>query len=158
MLCWNVYMSDFNKREIKVVNIFDHGSFYGECVRAKKKFKDDKEGFAKEVKGWLHYFFWAKCEYEIILDHWPDGEWGDLRKRMKVSELIEMYKQAGLKYESWRINENVMDREVTVKVFPEWNKFYEEKIDICQQVMNNWDIFIDYLWDHRSELKVRKSK
>ena len=93
MLCWNVYMSDFNNREIKVFNIFDHGSFYGECVRAKKKFKDDKEGFANEVKGWLYYFFWAKCEYEIILDHWPSGELYELRNDVTPAELKKIIKK-----------------------------------------------------------------
>lgn len=157
MLCWNVYCSDFNGKEIKLFNIFDHWSFYNECVKAKKKFKEDKEAFAKEVKGWLMYYFWSKCEWEIILDHWPSGEWYELRTTMKVSDMVDMYRSAGINCDSWRISENVIDKEITLEAFPEWHKYKQEKIDVYDQVMNNWDIFIDYLWDHRNELKARKS-
>ena len=151
MLCWNVYVSNFNRKEIEVYNIFDHGSFYDDCVKAKKKFKDDKEGFANEVRISLHYYFWSKCEWEIILGHWPSGEFYDMRKSMKMGELKE-----ALHYEKmprpW-INE---DTKVTVQVFPNNLQDRDRKIDVCEQVMNNWDIFIDWLWDHRKELKARK--
>lgn len=155
MLCWNVYISDFNKREIVKYNIFNHWSFYKACLKEKKQFKEDKEGFAREVKSWLKYFFWAKCEWEIILDHWPNGEWSELRQTMTVKEMADMYASAGKKVDSWRISDNVMDKEVTLLCFPNWNHFCDEKIDVYDQVMNNWDIFIDYLWDHRDELKAR---
>ena len=90
MLCWNVYIGDFNKREIIKYNIFDNWSFYDACLKAKRKFKDDKEGFAKEVKSWLSYLFCAKCEWEIILDHWPNGEWSELRQKMTVQQMVDM--------------------------------------------------------------------
>jgi len=156
MLCWNVYCSNFNSGEIKVFNIFNHWSFYEACLKAKKKFKDDREGFEKEVRSWLTYFFWSKCEYEIILDHWPDGEWSELRKTMTVSEMCDMFKSAGLECDSWHINEKIMDKDVDLKVYPGWNRFRKEKIDVYEQVMNNWDIFIDYLWNNRKELKARE--
>ena len=156
MLCWNVYISNFNNREIETFNIFDHCSFYEACLKAKKKFKEDKEGFAEEVRRNLMYYFWSKCEWEIILDHWPDGEWGELRTSMTVRELADMYGNAGKKNDSWRFSENVIDRNVVLKVYPEWIRFKCKKIDVYEQVMNNWQIFIDYLWDHRKELKARK--
>jgi len=156
MLCWNVYYGDVNAREIKVFNIFNHWSFYEACLKAKRKFKDDKDGFSKEVRGWLHYYFWSKCEWEIILDHWPNGEWSDLRTSMKVGEMLDMYRAAGKKCDSWRINDKVLDRDVTLEVFPEWFQYRQRKIDVAEQVENNWEIFIDYLWDHRNELKARK--
>ena len=28
----------------------------------------------------------------------------------------------------------------------------EEKIDVYNQVMNNWNVFADYVWEHRKEL------
>lgn len=156
MLCWNVYYSDFNTREIKVFNIFDHWSFYDACRKAKRKFKDDKDGFANEVKSWLQYYFWSKCEWEIILDHWPNGEWYDLRTTVTVKQMADMFDSTGKAHESWHISDNVMDKEVSLRVFPEWYKYHDKKIDVYEQVMNNWDIFIDYLWDHRKELKARK--
>lgn len=156
MLCWNVYIGDFNKREIIKYNIFDNWAFYDACLKAKRKFKDDKEGFAKEVKSWLSYLFCAKCEWEIILDHWPNGEWSELRQKMTVQQMVDMYKAAGKNVETWRISNNVLDKDVSLLCFPEWYRYHDKKIDVYDQVINNWVIFIDYLWDHRKELKVRK--
>ena len=156
MLEWNVYLEDFNSGEIKVWNIFNHWSFYDACLKARKKFKEDKEAFANDIKGWLRYFFWAKCEYEIILDHWPSGEWYELRNDVTTAELKKMYEQAGLKFDSWRINEKNADKKLIIKIFPDENRFRQKKIDVCQQVENNWDRFIDYVWENRKELKARK--
>ncbi len=156
MLCWNVYYGDFNARDIKLMNIFNHWSFWEACVNAKKKYGKDKEKFAEEVKSWLRYLFWAKCEWEIILDHWPDGEWSNLRTSMSVSDMVNMYRAAGQKCDGWQIDDRVMNKTVSLHIYPEWYQYRDRKIDVCEQVMNNWDVFIDYLWEHRSELKARK--
>lgn len=156
MLCWNVYMSDMNSGEIKMFNVFNHWAFYNDCLKAKKRFREDREGFAEEVRKCLMYYFWSKCEYEIILDHWPDGEWSELRRKMTIGEMLDMYRAAGIDVQSWRINDAVMDRKVDLRLYPEWIKYKQRKIDIYDQVMNNWDIFIDYLWNNRKELRVRK--
>ena len=154
-LCWNAYCGDFNSGEIRTVNIFDHYGFFHDCVKAAKKFKDDKDGFADSVRGSLMYYFWAKCEWEIILGHWPDGEIGDMRTTAKAGELYDALQSAGIKYDVGRI-EHMRDREVVMKVFPKMSRFRERKIDVYEQVRNNWDIFIDYLWEHRKELKEKK--
>lgn len=151
MLCWNVYYGDFNSREIKVYNIFEHFSFYKDCVKAKKKFKEDKDGFAEEVRSSLMYYFWSKCEWEIILSNWPDGELSEMRTTMKLRDAIK-----ALQPDNIMVHTSALDRDVAVKVYPEWFKYHEEKIDVYDQVMNNWDIFINYLWENRKELKERK--
>ena len=48
------------------------------------------------------------------------------------------------------------DTPVTIRVFPDYNKREERKIDVYDQVMANWAVFIDYLWENRKELKGRK--
>lgn len=154
MLKWVVYIGDFNSGKIRTYNIFDHWSFYERCVKAKKKFKD-KESFAEDVRVWLSYFFWAKCEWEIILDHWPDGELYQLRQVVPRSQLRKMYMEEGLDTDNYHFNEKVMDKEVVIKVYAADSRYQDKKIDVYDQVMNNWDVFIDYLWDHRRELKKR---
>ena len=156
MLCWNVYYGDFNRKEIEVFNIFDHWGFYDSCVKARKKYKDDKEGFAKEVKICLHYYFWSKCEWETVLTHWPNGELYELRKEMTIGELRKALGAIGKDYDSRDTFMPKPDREVTIHVFPNYYVKHNKKIDVCEQVMNNWDIFINYLWDNRKELKARK--
>ena len=97
---WNVYIDDFNAKRIKIYNIFEHDAFIVDCNTAWKKYKNDFSKFEESVKRSLTYFFWSKCEYEIIL-----------------SDLFEC------------------------------EKFKKEKIDVYKQVMLNWNIFINYLWD-----------
>ena len=152
MLCWNVYCGDFNGGEIKVYNLFNHWAFYNACVKAKKKFKEDYAGFEKEIRSNLMYYFWSKCEWEIILDHWPSGEFYDMRSETTVGELTDKG-IVRLGERSWQPKPEV---EVSVRVFPKNNRFKQLKIDVYQQVMNNWDIFINYLWENRKELKERK--
>ena len=150
MLCWNVYYGNFNKREIQTFNIFDHVAFYESCVKAKKKFKEDREGFANEVRSSLQYYFWSKCEWEIVLTHWPDGELYQLQRDTTLGILRELF-DYGDTYEWMR-----PEREVTIKVYPKDYEKHPLKIDVYEQVMNNWDVFIDYLWNNRKELKARR--
>lgn len=150
MLCWNVYYGNFNKREIQTFNVFNHGAFYDSCVKAKKKFKEDREGFAEEVRSSLMYYFWSKCEWEIVLTHWPDGELYQLQQDTTLGTLRELF-DYGDTYEWMR-----PEREVTIKVYPKDYVKQPLKIDVYEQVMNNWDIFIEYLWNNRKELKARR--
>ena len=70
MLTWNVYISDFNGRKMDVHNIFEHSGVEEDLRKIAKKFTG-KEDFAREVRRSLMYWYWSKCEWEIILSHWP---------------------------------------------------------------------------------------
>ena len=156
MLCWNVYIGDFNSGEIKKYNIFNHWRFYEDCVKAKKKFKDNKDGFAAEVKSSLMYYYWSKCEWEIILDHWPDGENYALRTSMKLGTLSKALRDADVDFPTPEQCSRNPDSDIMIRVYGPNNRFKRMKIDVFDQVANNWDAFIDYLWEHRKELKARK--
>ena len=125
MLEWNVFIGGFNSREIEVHNVFNHYGFWKDLVKIAKKYKNhvlpddlkiqieaeaqDKAEFAEEVRRSLMYFYWSKCEWEVIIEHWPQ-------------------------HEGW----------------------HDKKVDVYEQVRMNWDHFIDYLWEHRREIKPRK--
>jgi len=156
MLCWNAYIGDFNSGEIRVFNVFDHWSFYNACVKAKKKYKDDKQAFAEEVRGWLMYYFWSKCEYETVLTHWPDGEMYELRQEMDVGDLREAMRRIGIEMMDGNVYRIKDDTPVVLRCYRKSNRFRDKKIDVYEQVHNNWEPFIDYLWEHRNELKARK--
>ena len=104
-LIWNVYIEDYNSRCIETRNIFDHAGFRDDVKKEAKKCKDDRDSFEQAVKSNLMYYFWSKCEWEIILTGWVRRE-----------------------------------------------EFKEEKIDVYDQVMLNWGVFIDYLWENRRSL------
>lgn len=156
MLCWNVYISDFNSGLIKTYNIFNHAAFYDACVTAKRKHKDDAAGFAEEVRLNLSYYFWSKCEWEIVLQHWPSGEVSRMRRNVTCGELANAMEHIGKGYSEEELWGAVADREMIVEVFPAKTRFRDEKIDVYDQVMKNWDVFIRYLWNNRTELKARK--
>lgn len=109
MLEWNIYYGDFNNRKIKVGNIFDNTGFVKDCEQAYKKFKDNKEEFLERVRLSLMYYYWCKCEWEVVIDHWPHRD-----------------------------------------------DFVGEKVDVYDQIMLNWPVFSEYIWNNREEFKKRR--
>ena len=91
----NVFYHDSNSGKIDTYNIFNHGSFRLYVKKAAKKCQT-KDEFAKNLRSELMYYFWSKCEWEVLISPWISS----------------------------RENE-------------------EMKIDVCWQVMNNWDVFLD---------------
>ena len=156
MLCWNVYVGDFNSGKIELFNVFNHYGFYRDCVKAKKQFKDDKGGFAEEIRRSLAYYYWSKCEWEVILEHWPSGELYEMRKKMKIGELRKALQGVGIEYDDHSLYRAKDETGIEIRVFPQNNRYKDQKIDVYEQVMNNWDVFVDYVWEHRKELKERK--
>lgn len=73
-LIWNVYIEDFNNKCIKTYNIFDHYGFNQDLVKLYDEFKEDKINFLYNVDLSLKYYYWAKCEWEIILSDWPPSK------------------------------------------------------------------------------------
>lgn len=49
--------------------MFDHGSFKNEIDKILQE-KLNKEDFSEKLKREIMYYFWSKCEYEIILSPW----------------------------------------------------------------------------------------
>lgn len=102
MLEWNVYISDFNEKRIETYNIFLHYSFMADCQKIVKKYVKieksegtfDRCAFAEEVRRSLMYYFWSKCEWEIILSHWPPRK--DARE-----EKIDVYDQVRLNWDTF---------------------------------------------------------
>lgn len=99
-MVWNVYRYNINSRKIEVYNIFDHYNFNKDVVADLEKYRS-REDFAKALKSHLMYYFWSKCEWEVLVSSWTDFTSGG-----------------------------------------------EIKIDVYDQIMNNWDVFLDYVWCH----------
>ena len=96
MLCWNVYYEQYcPNRGIGVANIFDHPGFYDDCKKFARKYKDDREKFIDEVRRSLMYFYWSKCEWEIVITGWPPPREGSGFKEIKV----DVYDQVKLNWD-----------------------------------------------------------
>lgn len=96
---WYVYYHDVNAQKIVKWNVFTHGSFKNEVNKLLKE-EVTKEEFIDKLKRQLMYYFWSKCQYEIILSPWIGRA------------------------------DNI-------------------KIDIYDQVMLNFDSFVDYVWSFK---------
>lgn len=103
-MCWYVYRDNWEKKKITKYNIFDHYSFNKDVCDDLKKC-DKIESFADRLKSNLMYYYWSKCEWEIILSPWVGAKDGS-----------------------------------------------EVKIDVYDQVMLNWDKFLNYVWSFKSDL------
>ena len=160
-LVYNVYHENSNRRKIEVVNILGYsvvkkkldelrklyhkglkkflseGTFtYHSYLSGDIVFKDHDdfnekfktEVFAPEFKNNLMYYFWSKCECEIILTNWP------------TSFKVDIEKLDATKHDY----RDFVDLEVA------------EKIDMYDQVMNNWQLVLDYVWTNleKANLKV----
>ena len=66
---WYVYYHDSNAQKIIKWNIFNHVTFTKEMNEIKKK-TSTKEEFAEKLDHMMRYYFWSKCEYEVIISPW----------------------------------------------------------------------------------------
>ena len=71
---WNLYYGDFNSGKIEVRNVFNHGSFLMDLGKDARKYKDDKEKFLERLRSHLMYYYWSKCEWEVVISHWPPSD------------------------------------------------------------------------------------
>lgn len=132
---WNVFRYDINKDKIVTFNIFNHWKFDEDVQKSLKKFKD-KDEFAEQLRRDLMYYFWSKCEYEVIITSFPPH--------------ITMDELDRLNHERWSHKDKYGTDYVRMSI----NLDAGAKIDIYEQVMNNWSIFLDYVWNskrHRNE-------
>lgn len=132
-----MYIHDFNGGKFKEYNIFNHGRFYEDVKKSLKRCKT-KEEFASEFKKDLQYYFWSKCEWEIVLTSFPT--------RVSKEELKRMNAEFGEKTEQYGHEPYCVGVSLDV----------EEKIDVYQQCMLNFDILVDYVWSMKGT-KINES-
>ena len=128
---WNVYIEDINSRKIVLFNVFDHRSFSKDVETLLNKHLP-KELFSEELKQRCMYYFWSKCEWEIVISSWP------VSIDAKEWDRIERDRNEWLK--KYKTNPKVLNISPTV----------ESKIDVYRQLEANWAAFVDYLLTSQS--------
>lgn len=132
---WYVYRQDFNTRKIEKFNVFNHGRFRYDVQRLLdgEEVYVSGDTFSEKLRHLTMYFFWAKCEYEVVITSWPP--------RITEDEFVRL-ETAFQQYENdWGHSPASMDVRFTVG----------EKIDIYDQLMLNWDAFVAYVENFESE-------
>lgn len=136
-LTWNVFNEDWNGKEIKTFNVFQHQSYKEEIERLLEMARMglNKDNFEKEVRRYTQYYFWSKSEYEIVLTSWPPYIDAD-------KELTRLIKD----------KEDIIARGWTPK-FLDVRMVVANKIDIFEQLQLNWEHYIDYLWRMKNNVE-----
>lgn len=138
---WNVYYFNCNRQKIETFNIFDHYSFV-EYVNKWLKECKTKEELAEHLKTELFYHFDSKCEYELVIVITEDNHiflnpWVGCREPDKVR--IDVTDDNSF---DWR---SFAEHHIFKQVYKN-----EAKIDVRDQVMWNFDAFVDYVWSFKS--------
>lgn len=74
MLEWNVYLED--NGHLTRWDIFSHSGFRKGCAKAYRHTRYNRREFLDLVEWELKYWFWCKCEYEVLIVQWPPNEKG----------------------------------------------------------------------------------
>lgn len=90
---WNVFKHNINKKEIETFNVFAHSGFRNECKKAAKKYHEDKDLFAEEIRRSLMYFYWSRAEYEVLICDF-------LKSNFTAEKKVDIYQQVML---NWNI-------------------------------------------------------
>ncbi len=135
---WNVYINKPNSKQIEIFNVFDHPSFRENVTAILKKNLTFQE-FEKKIRSELYYYFGGKVEWEVVITSFPPH----LDKK-EQDRLIDECRDFFLKNERYPVRQYVvLDTGL--------------KIDVYQQVMLNWQVFLDYVWKH-SSVKEKEAK
>lgn len=94
---WNVFYHDVNSGMIKPFNIFRHSGF-AKDLQSAVKYSTDKERFSEALSQILKYYFWSKCEYEILMCPWPYHPERDNPVKIDVFRQIELNWSAFVDY------------------------------------------------------------
>lgn len=147
MIEWNVYRYNINRDKIESFNIFNHWTFCEYTKKAINKYKA-KEDFEDQLKRELSYYFWSKCEHELVIEITKNNRiflipWAGCREPEKVK--IDVTDDGNY---NWKTFANIHTNRQRYG-----NK---AKIDIYDQVMFKWEEFVDYCWVNKKEiLKIK---
>lgn len=145
---WNVYNYDINSRKIKSFDIFKHSGFYHDVEKHLKKYKDKNE-FADKLKSSLMYYFWSRSEYELIIEINEDNRiflipWCGCTEPEKAKIDVTDNKNF-----NWR---DFAEEHIKKQIYK--NK---AKIDIYDQVISNYDEFVDFCWNSKRRRKRKET-
>ena len=92
MVEWYAYYYDYNEDKIEPFNVFEHGSFLEDCRKNAKKNSKDYDKFCDQLRKDVMYYFWSKCEWEVVISPW-------IRNSEKATIKIDVHDQIDLNWD-----------------------------------------------------------
>ena len=117
---WYVYYEDVNRKKMEKFNIFNHAWFTDGCIKVLKKHTFNRKlteeeiqninpvtlnDIAEDVKHELMYYFWSKCEWEILLASWTSPDDERIHKKIDIYDQVMMNYPAFIEYVWYHQNE-----------------------------------------------------
>lgn len=81
---YNVYYHSYNDNQIKTFNVLRENGVIYNFIKEHRKKDMSKEEFNDALKRECMYWYWSKCEWEIVIKQWVGKE---------VEEKIDVYHQ-----------------------------------------------------------------
>lgn len=136
---FNVIVHGYNCKGVKAHDIMPYLiECYKETKKSKKKWKKTPETF-DEFKQFVidesRYMYWARCEFEWLIGHWPFGS-----KKM-IEDLVKHMREhlnTNFDLDDWKFKIdacNIITEDM-------------DKIDVYWQIMNNIDIVTRVLMEN----------
>ena len=139
---WLVTNFDCNKQKIEKYNVLRYRE---EDIKKLKKKYPTKDEFEKELEIWCKSRFWARAQYELILEIGDEHVW--------------LKPWCGCRDDNYRIHvtfDNDFDWSgfALKHINPEYRQ--EAKIDVWDQLEYRWNEFVDYVWNYHHKWQRRK--
>lgn len=84
---YNVYYHSYNDSQIKTFNVLrENGVIYNFIKECRKK-DMSREEFDNSLKRECQYWYWSKCEWEVIIKEWVGKE---AEKKIDVYHQLKM--------------------------------------------------------------------
>lgn len=143
---WLVKNFNINKQAIEDYDVLKYRE--GDIKKFKKKYKT-KEEFEKALRVEIMYHFWSRAEYELVIKQTEGGHilllpWCGCRDEEKAT--IDVTYDTSFDWKGFaaeHIGKQIYNNEA--------------KIDIYNQLMWQWDNFVDYVWNYHHKWQRRKS-
>lgn len=127
-LVWNVFRYSNSESRVKEFNVFMHPSL--QTSMQKWWHKDlSKEEFAERLRGDMFYYYCSKCEHEVVITDFPPHIAPEELERLTAERDEHIAKYGNPQYSYSVRVKNAL------------------KIDVYEQIMINWEHFLDYVWN-----------
>lgn len=137
-LKWIVYRFNVNTQKIETYNVLSGHYFLEEIKKIMKKHRDkDREELSEALKREMMYYFWSRCEWELIIEITDDNRiflnpWVGCREPDEVK--IDVTDDTSF---DWR---GFAEKHIGRQIYKT-----KAKIDVFDQLDYRWDEFVDYV-------------
>ena len=145
-LSWKVKNFDCNRQVIEDYDILEYRE---KDIKKLKKKHLTKEKFNKALHSEMFYHFNSRCEYELIIEITEDERvllkpWVGARDELKST--IDVTNDTSFDWKGFAVEH------ISEQIYKD-----EAKIDVYDQLMWEWDGFLDYVWNYHHKWQRRKN-